>query len=74
MLNGLIPYTVYYFRLIAHNIQGPSNASDPSANITTAMEAPDGPPLNVNMRPQNSSTLIISWEVRLEDLTVITLH
>ncbi|ESO89015.1 hypothetical protein LOTGIDRAFT_106770, partial [Lottia gigantea] len=58
---NLIPFTQYTFRLIAENIVGRSNASDPTRVIQTKMAAPGIPPGNVTVRALNSTALRISW-------------
>ena len=62
-MEGLRPHQRYQFRIMAKNIEGSSDPSDPTEEIMTDMAPPEGPPANVTMRPQNHSTLIINWEV-----------
>ena len=62
-VENLQPYTYYRLRLIAENIMGRSNASDPTRWFQTLQDAPDNPPGSVTVRALNATDLRVSWTV-----------
>lgn len=61
----LQPYTAYTIRIIALNIAGRGAASQTSSPFMTQQDLPAGAPANVTVRPQDSTTLIITWTALL---------
>ena len=61
---GLTPYTRYRLRIIAVNIAGQSEASDPSRWFETFQAAPGQPPADVTMRAVDMTSMRVTWTVR----------
>ena len=63
-VEGLRPYTDYKLRLIAENIAGQSDPSDPTRTFQTIQAPPDGPPPEVTVRAVNETAIRVRWKVR----------
>ncbi|XP_046407157.1 tyrosine-protein phosphatase 99A [Ischnura elegans] len=61
-VRGLLPYTVYSFRVIAVNSMGRSRPSKESYYMVTLREVPDGKPLITTAHNTSASSLLISWK------------
>ncbi|CAN7998424.1 unnamed protein product [Ixodes hexagonus] len=66
-VRGLKPALVYHFRVFAENRLGRSDASH-SIKVTTAEEAPGGPPTKVRAQPMSSRSLKITWNPPSKEL------
>lgn len=62
-VQNLKPYTGYQLKVIAENIVGRSDPSQPSQRFETLQAAPAVPPGNVTVRAINSTGFRISWTV-----------
>ncbi|XP_041473856.1 protein sidekick-2-like [Lytechinus variegatus] len=60
-VTGLEPFTYYQFRMIATNVAGSSNVSEPSEQIQTKQDAPAIAPRDVRVRAFNSTALRVTW-------------
>lgn len=58
---GLSPYTKYKLRIIAKNIVGESEASEPTKDFQTLQAKPKHAPYNVTVRAVSSSELRVRW-------------
>ncbi len=66
-VQGLMPYTQYNVRIVAVYMEGESTISE----VMTARTLPDvpaNPPLTVTAMAPNSTTLRLTWEVRLTSM------
>ncbi|XP_036323044.1 tyrosine-protein phosphatase 99A isoform X2 [Rhagoletis pomonella] len=61
-VTGLIPFTVYSFRLLAVNKLGISPPSKESYYIVTLREAPTGKPIPTTAHNTSSTSVYISWK------------
>ncbi|XP_054082198.1 tyrosine-protein phosphatase 99A isoform X2 [Zeugodacus cucurbitae] len=61
-VTGLIPFTVYSFRLLAVNKLGISAPSKESYYIVTLREAPTGKPIPTTAHNTSSTSVYISWK------------
>lgn len=60
-VTGLMPFTPYRLRLIATNVVGPSEASEPTKDFQTIQARPLHPPLNVTVRAMSATELRVRW-------------
>ncbi|XP_054706957.1 protein sidekick-like [Uloborus diversus] len=61
MVKNLMPFTEYRLRLIATNVVGSSDASEPSKIFQTIQAPPSHPPYNVTVRAVNAKALRVRW-------------
>ncbi|PVD38929.1 hypothetical protein C0Q70_01554 [Pomacea canaliculata] len=61
-VTGLRPNTWYQFCVAATNDIGTSDYSEPSSEIQTSPDKPDGAPQNLNVIPLDQTTIQASWE------------
>ncbi|XP_049786375.1 Down syndrome cell adhesion molecule-like protein Dscam2 [Schistocerca cancellata] len=66
-ISGLQPASSYHFRIVARNALGPSNTSN-DIMVTTAEEAPEGPPQDISVRAFDSESLSVSWKEPIHEL------
>lgn len=62
-VGNLVPFTLYTLRLIANNVVGPSQPSEPSKEFQTIQAAPSFPPKNVTVRAMSATELRVRWIV-----------
>ncbi|XP_055618243.1 protein sidekick isoform X3 [Toxorhynchites rutilus septentrionalis] len=60
-VTGLTPFTPYRLRIIASNVVGPSEPSDPTKDFQTIQARPMHPPLNVTVRAMSATELRVRW-------------
>lgn len=60
-VNGLMPFTSYRLRLIATNVVGPSESSEPTKEFQTIQARPMHPPFNVTVRAMSATELRVRW-------------
>lgn len=60
IVDGLSPSTTYHLRVLAQNGMGFSPPSE-VIQVTTAEEAPEGPPQDIDIEPISSTKLRIRW-------------
>lgn len=60
-VKGLIPFTSYRLRLIATNVVGQSEPSEPTKDFQTIQAFPPNPPLNVTVRAMSATELRVRW-------------
>lgn len=60
---GLVPFTLYRLRLIANNVVGASQPSEPSKEFQTIQAPPSHPPRNVTVRAMSATELRVRWIV-----------
>lgn len=60
-VTGLMPFTPYRLRLIATNVVGPSEPSEPTKDFQTIQARPMHPPLNVTVRAMSATELRVRW-------------
>lgn len=60
-VTGLTPFTSYRLRLIATNVVGNSEPSDPTKEFQTIQARPQHPPLNVTVRAMSATELRVRW-------------
>lgn len=60
-VTGLVPFTAYRLRLIATNVVGSSEPSDPTKDFQTIQARPMHPPLNVTVRAMSATELRVRW-------------
>ena len=61
-VQGLHPYTVYSFRVVAVNSIGPSAPSKESYYMLTLREVPDGKPEITSHSNDSSTSITIHWK------------
>lgn len=61
----LVPFTLYMLRLIANNVVGASQPSEPSKEFQTIQAAPSDPPKNVTVRAMSATELRVRWIVSI---------
>ncbi|XP_072043107.1 protein sidekick-2-like [Amphiura filiformis] len=66
-VDGLLPYTLYQFRLQAHNDVGTSPYSPSSNSISTLQAVPDGTPTIIEVTPVTTTSVVVKWEAPPED-------
>lgn len=62
-VGGLIPFMEYKLRLIANNVVGPSDPSEPTKEFQTIQAPPSHPPRNVTVRAMSATELRVRWIV-----------
>ncbi|XP_055601340.1 protein sidekick isoform X2 [Uranotaenia lowii] len=60
-VTGLTPFTPYRLRIIAWNVVGPSEPSEPTKDFQTIQARPMHPPLNVTVRAMSATELRVRW-------------
>lgn len=60
-VTGLVPFTSYRLRLIATNVVGPSEPSEPTKDFQTIQARPMHPPFNVTVRAMSATELRVRW-------------
>lgn len=60
-VSGLMPFTSYRLRLIATNVVGSSEPSEPTKDFQTIQARPMHPPLNVTVRAMSATELRVRW-------------
>ncbi|XP_043274054.1 protein sidekick isoform X3 [Venturia canescens] len=60
-VTGLIPFMEYKLRLIANNVVGASNPSEPTKEFQTIQAPPSHPPRNVTVRAMSATELRVRW-------------
>ncbi|KAL3268776.1 hypothetical protein HHI36_007876 [Cryptolaemus montrouzieri] len=60
-VTGLVPFTLYRLRLIANNVVGHSQPSEPSKEFQTIQAPPAFPPKNVTVRAISATELRVRW-------------
>ncbi|KAI4461154.1 titin [Holotrichia oblita] len=60
-VTGLVPFTLYRLRLIANNVVGPSEPSEPTKEFQTIQAPPSHPPKNVTVRAMSATELRVRW-------------
>ncbi|XP_076288638.1 sidekick cell adhesion molecule isoform X2 [Lasioglossum baleicum] len=58
---GLIPFMQYKLRLIANNVVGASQPSEPTKEFQTIQAPPSHPPRNVTVRAMSATELRVRW-------------
>lgn len=71
-IDDLLPASQYRVRVLAVNTVGSSEPSDEIVFITSE-EAPSASPADVNLRPDSSRSLAVSWTVSYSLLDPIVL-
>ncbi|XP_076160333.1 sidekick cell adhesion molecule isoform X3 [Ptiloglossa arizonensis] len=60
-VDGLIPFMQYKLRLIANNVVGASQPSEPTKEFQTIQAPPSHPPRNVTVRAMSATELRVRW-------------
>lgn len=60
---NLLPFTLYRLRLLAHNVAGSSEPSEPSKEFQTIQAPPGHAPRNVTVRAMSATELRVRWIV-----------
>ncbi|XP_062701372.1 protein sidekick isoform X5 [Aedes albopictus] len=60
-VTGLTPFTPYRLRIIASNVVGPSEPSEPTKDFQTIQARPMHPPFNVTVRAMSATELRVRW-------------
>lgn len=63
IVNKLTPFSLYKLRLIANNVVGPSEPSEPTKEFQTIQASPAHPPYNVTVRAMSATELRVRWIV-----------
>nr|XP_018910641.1 PREDICTED: protein sidekick isoform X1 [Bemisia tabaci] len=58
---GLSPFTMYRLRIIASNVVGMSEPSEPTKEFQTIQAPPSHPPRNVTVRAMSATELRVRW-------------
>ena len=61
IVKNLTPYMEYQLRLIANNVVGPSEPSEPSREFQTIQAPPSHAPQNVTIRAMSATELRVRW-------------
>ncbi|CAG7730812.1 unnamed protein product, partial [Allacma fusca] len=61
LVHNLIPFVQYKLRLVAHNIVGASEPSEPTQQFESLQAPPAHPPRNVTVRAMSATQLKIRW-------------
>lgn len=64
-VDGLIPFMQYKLRLIANNVVGASQPSEPTKEFQTIQAPPSHPPRNVTVRAMSATELRVRWIVSI---------
>ena len=64
-MTDLVPFTTYRLRLIAKNVVGTSEPSEPTKEFQTIQAPPAHPPRNVTVRAMSATELRVRWIVRI---------
>jgi len=62
-VDGLTPFMQYKLRLIANNVVGASQPSEPTKEFQTIQAPPSHPPKNVTVRAMSATELRVRWIV-----------
>lgn len=73
-VTGLVPFTLYKLRLIANNVVGASQPSEPCKEFQTIQAPPAHPPKNVTVRAMSATELRVRWIVSDLLLFLTTYH
>lgn len=65
LVTGLVPFTTYRLRLIATNVVGSSQPSEPCKEFQTIQAPPRHPPKNVTVRAVSANNLRVRWIVSI---------
>ncbi|KAL0272261.1 UNVERIFIED_CONTAM: hypothetical protein PYX00_005306 [Menopon gallinae] len=60
-VTDLVPFTTYRLRLIARNVVGSSEPSEPTKEFQTIQAPPAHPPRNVTVRAMSATELRVRW-------------
>ncbi|KAK6637522.1 hypothetical protein RUM44_007944 [Polyplax serrata] len=60
-VTDLVPFTMYRLRLIARNVVGVSEPSEPTKEFQTIQAPPAHPPRNVTVRAMSATELRVRW-------------
>ncbi|XP_031349288.1 protein sidekick isoform X2 [Photinus pyralis] len=60
-VRNLVPFSLYKLRLIANNVVGTSQPSEPSKEFQTIQASPLHPPKNVTVRAMSATELRVRW-------------
>ncbi|XP_015603138.1 protein sidekick isoform X3 [Cephus cinctus] len=60
-ITGLTPFMQYKLRLIANNVVGASEPSEPTKEFQTIQASPSHPPRNVTVRAMSATELRVRW-------------
>ena len=71
-VENLYPYTHYRLRLMAENIAGQSERSEPSSWFQTIQAAPTSAPEEVTVRAINETALRVRWTVSMQIWQIAT--
>ncbi|XP_014223021.1 protein sidekick isoform X2 [Trichogramma pretiosum] len=61
IVDNLTPFMQYKLRLIANNVVGPSEPSEPTKEFQTIQAPPSHPPSNVTVRAMSATELRVRW-------------
>ncbi|KAL0893857.1 hypothetical protein ABMA27_013972 [Loxostege sticticalis] len=61
LVTGLVPFTTYRLRVIATNVVGSSQPSEPCKEFQTIQAPPQHPPRNVTVRAVSATNLRVRW-------------
>lgn len=62
-VQNLQPYTLYTLRLVAVNVAGESDPSEPTRQFQTIQAPPTSPPPEVTVRAINETAIRVRWKV-----------
>ncbi|XP_049831894.1 protein sidekick isoform X2 [Schistocerca gregaria] len=60
-VGNLVPFTLYKLRIIANNVVGASEPSEPTKEFQTIQAPPAHPPQNVTVRAMSATELRVRW-------------
>ncbi|XP_053624713.1 protein sidekick isoform X3 [Plodia interpunctella] len=61
LVTGLVPFTTYRLRVVATNVVGSSQPSEPCKEFQTIQAPPQHPPRNVTVRAVSANNLRVRW-------------
>ena len=62
---NLVPFTNYKLRLVANNVVGASEPSEPSPEFQTLQAEPAHPPSNMTVRAMSATEIKVRWIVSI---------
>lgn len=62
-VTGLVPFMMYRLRIVANNVVGASEPSEPTKEFQTIQAPPAHPPRNVTVRAMSATELRVRWIV-----------